>query len=169
MFNNAKLLRQQQQKAESEITKMVAVMGTLALNHYTKTFRDQGFDGNKWVPRKINIENPIARPTKLGDMGGYRKRPERKRDTRQRALLILSGNLRRSLFKVRISRYSIKIGSPLKYALIHNEGGVIKHPAKGEKPAWQIHIPRRKFVGYSRVLNRQIIEKLDYKIKLLFK
>lgn len=99
-FNNAKILKAQQKKAEQAIRGMVTVMGNDALNHFEQSFRDQGFTDDslqRWKARK-------------------------KRARAGRAILTKTGRLRRSLKKSKQGRYAIQISSNVIYANVHNEG-----------------------------------------------
>lgn len=99
-FNNAKILKAHQKKAEQAIRGMVTVMGNDALNHFEQSFRDQGFTDDsleRWKGRK-------------------------KREREGRAILTKTGRLRRSLKKKMHNRYAIIISSNVVYAPVHNEG-----------------------------------------------
>lgn len=169
IYNNAKLVENKKRQVVKAIDDCVKIMGVEAVKFSINSFREQGWNGEKWVPRKIDIENPIARPDSLGNMEGYKRRTTRTSDNRQRAILVLSGNLKRSIFNKRIGKFTQLILSPLKYANIHNEGGVVTHPAKGDRPSWKINIPRRRFVGYSKIMANIIKNKLDKRIVNVFR
>jgi phage gpG-like protein len=111
------------------------IAGTEAVNFYTKNFTKQGFDDNgveKWKPRKR----------------------ERTRDS-GRAILVKSGNFRRSLLKKRAGKLAVYIVSPLPYAKRHNEG------LDG--------MPKRQVVGSSKKLNKDILSKLDKRMQQIFR
>lgn len=176
-FNEAKKIVKDMERVASEIKDMVTIMGVYAINHYKKSFRDEGFTDDslvRWQKRK------------------------KKRDDKGRGILTKSGRLRRSLVAKKMGRYAVRINSNVPYAVIHNEGGEINkefdrrilsfgdngHFAKTrtrkqrKQVSFQqqitinehkIRIPKRQFVGYSSVLSRKIEKKLDSKIKKVFK
>lgn len=136
MNKNAHILKEARKKAEKEIKGMVVIMGNDALNHYEGSFRNQGFTDESLVGWK------------------KRKRTERSRGG-NRAILTKTGRLRRSLKRMKIGQYAIKITSNVPYANIHNEGIG--------------RMPKRQFVGYSGKLNRSLIKKFDSKIQSIFR
>lgn len=163
-------------KAEVEIKGMVTIMGVYAINHYKKSFINEGFTDEgliKWQSRK---------------------RLDRKRTTR--AILTQTGRLRRSLVAKNLGRYAVRITSNVPYAITHNEGLTINKKesnrtinfkisrdgrsrfSKANKANFQkdvtigahkIKMPKLQFVGYSAVLARKIELKLDSKIRKIFK
>lgn len=174
-FNNAKILRDAQKKAEAEIRRMVVEMGNTALNWYQKSWYLQGFQGE-----------------------GFEPWPKRKRRDAGRAILVKTGRLKRSLRKVGEGAYSVSIFTNVPYARIHNEGGAINKKAstsilsfnkagkftrqrtqrqrdrtsyqhKASIGAHSIQMPKRQFVGYSGRLNRELIRLFDNRIKSIFK
>lgn len=168
-----------------QLEKMVDGALTLAKNHFTNSFREQGFtDESKqaWQPRK---------------------RADRGRSKGNRAILVKSVRLRRSLRTRRISSLAGKILTDVPYAQIHNDGGIVYRRAhkrsstittkvsgssgfvngvwkkgrsktiklKGESfnvSSSTFKMPKRQFIGYSGKLNRQIIAFLDKNIKKQF-
>lgn len=129
---------------EDEIPAMVDAMGTIAKNHFVKSFRDQGFT----------------------DLGTVEKWPRRKTEKRlfngyvSRAILVQSGALRRSIRTQKLGRYAIAVKSDLPYAKIHNEG--LRGRAFGK---YQFTMPKRQFMGNSRTMEYKIGKKLDQIIK----
>lgn len=163
------------QMAEKTIADMVDTIGIYAINHYKKSFTNGGFTD----------ENLIS----------WQKR-KRSRDNDGRAILVKTGNLKRSLRYRKIGRYSVRIESNVAYAKTHNEGLSINKKSrkqtlnfkiskdgrsrfsKSKKANFQqevtiaahtIKMPKRQFVGYSGQLARKIELKLDSKIKKIFK
>lgn len=127
-----------------QLEKLVDAMGVLAVNHFTQSFRNQGFTDESlqmWKPRKR---------TERSRMGN-------------RAILVKSGRLRRSIRSKRFGFLSVKIYTDVLYAQIHNDG--LMGRAFGKYP---FKMPKRQFIGYSGVLNRKIIAKFDSKIKQIF-
>jgi phage gpG-like protein len=112
-------------------------LGTLAVNHFKQSFRDEGFtDGSlkKWRKRKNNV-----------DAG--------------RAVLVKSGDLRRSIKIKRASFKSIIVGTTgIPYATIHNEGGSTRF-AK---------MPKRQFIGDSRILEKKLKRRILRQIEKSF-
>lgn len=125
-----------------QLEKVVDAMGVLAVNHYTTSFRNQGFTDESlqaWKPRKR---------TERSRMGN-------------RAILVKSGRLRRSIRSKRFGVFSIKIYTDIPYASVHNNG---ERSGRGKG----FKMPKRQFIGYSGVLNRKIIAKMDVTIKKIF-
>lgn len=115
-------------------------VGNVAKNHYLKAFRDQGFTDDTLDPW-------TARKTK--------NRSDR-RNKRRRAILVDKGHLRRSIRVGRATWNRIEVGSyGVKYARFHNRG-------EGK-------LPRRQFVGASRVMNAQIRRLIQGEIKRALK
>lgn len=132
-------------------------ISTTAVNWFTQSFRKQGF-------------------TDAG-LKRWQKRSRRNRDT-GRAILVKTGDLKRSIRKKRVTFRRMSIQSSLPYAEIHNEGGTVKgtfkvkeHTRKirGKQRTIKAHnrtvnfeMPKRQFMGESEKLNRKTI-KLIYK------
>jgi len=103
----------------------------------------------RWEPRKGDFVNGISRLRK------------RERIRSGRAILVKSGALRRSLRKISKSRLSVTIISDLPYANVHNEG-----LTSGRS---RFKMKKREFVGYSEVLNKKLIRRIETGIKQVFK
>lgn len=83
-----------------------------------------------------------------------------------------SGRLKRSVRRLKVTRNSVTIGTDVPYAQIHNEGGVINQKinikahsrkrkgrteqVKAHKRKRQVTIPKRQFIGESKVLLRRL-------------
>ncbi len=120
--------------------KLPVAVGAIAKSHYLKSFRDQGFTDNTLSP------------------WAKRKRPNRsdRRNKANRAILVNRGHLRRSIRVVRAKWNRIEVGSTgIKYAKYHNQG-------KGR-------LPKRQFVGASKVMNRKIRARIRKDIKKTLK
>jgi len=118
------------------------LMKDMALEHFDNSFRNQGFTDigfQPWKPRKAEKRVVFL---------GSRKRARGKDSAANRAILIRSGRLRRSI-KARMAGKSIIFSSDLPYAQIHNEGG-----RAGRKLSAKI--PRRRFAGRSAMLEADI-------------
>jgi len=140
-FNEARKIIKDMQMAEKTIADMVDTMGIYAINHYKKSFTDGGFTDvsfKAWKQRK------------------------RSRDNEGRAILVKTGNLKRSLKYRKISKYSVRIESNVPYANVHNEG---LRSGRGRG----FTMPERQFVGYSERLSRKIELKLRSNIENIFK
>lgn len=154
------------------------IIGRMAVNFYVQSFRRSGFIDQRyerWPARKPAYDNG------------------RKRRGGNRALLIQSGRLRRSIRVVRMTNKSVTVGSDVPYAQIHNEGGTIRHPGgtpyivikgkvrfirkttatrranagqyvKRTKPH-MIAMPKRQFMGQSDVLNQRIMLNIKHAIE----
>lgn len=124
-------------KVKKNLSNALVIIANEAKNHFVKSFRDGGFTDNtlvKWKPRKSKS----------------------KRDT-GRAILVKTGDLRRSVKIKGINKSSLNIiiGSDLPYAKVHNDG--------------LSPMPKRKFIGNSNKLNKKIIVIIDKRIKSIFK
>lgn len=114
MANEARKIQQAQIRLQKQLKAFVSVMGTEAKNHFVKSFRNQGFEDEtikRWQSRKGEISGGIARV--------------RKKDKGSRAILVKSGDLRRSIRVISKNYDSVTLGSDLPYAQIHNDGGVV--------------------------------------------
>ena len=125
-----------EKKARTTLENAMVEIGNAAKSFFVENFRKQGFDDKnveKWKPRK-------------------------KADKRAgRAILVKTGDLRRSIIRNPANRaaLSIKISTDLVYAARHNNG------LKG--------MPKRQFMGDSYNLNERIkkiiVKRLDKTFK----
>ena len=135
--NQAQKLIDDLRKVESATNDFIRIMAIEAKNHFTNSFTDQGFTDKKlekWEPRKDD-------------------------DEPSRAILIKTGDLRKSI-KVERKGEGVEVSSDLPYAAIHNYGG--------EGMAWGKHkfkMPQRKFIGDSQVLIDKLLGILKRKLK----
>lgn len=132
-FTEHKKILKQIEAFKPQLNKIVDAAGVLAVNHFTKSFANQGFTDesiSRWQPRK---------------------RAERGKN---RAVLVKSGRLRRSLRSKRFGSLAVKIMTDVPYASVHNNG--------------EGRMPKRQFIGYSGQLNRKIIAFIDKNIKQQF-
>lgn len=153
------------------------IIGQEAVNFFKDNFTRQGWiDGgrvNKWKKRK---------PQRFGRGSSTRKR---------RALLIGTGRLRKSIRIVNWGQNFVNIGTDVKYAKIQNEGGIITQKVTPRQRAFfwrmfyttgnemyksmalsktiKIRIPKRKFMGSSTDLRRQIKRTIRLSILRAFK
>jgi phage gpG-like protein len=153
-FNEARKLANQLKKFDSQISDMVTIMGVEAKNHFTNSFRIQGFEDEtvkKWEPRERN---------------SYRTRGGTVVDDKSRGILIGKGTARlsRALQYRKMGKYKTMISTGgLKYAKIHNEGGMGRAFGK-----YSFKMKQRQFIGNSGKLNRKIINKIKSKINIIF-
>lgn len=114
MANEARKIQMAQVKLQKSLTAFITVMGTDAKNHFVKSFRNQGFtDENlrRWKARKGEISGGIAKVSK--------------KSKGSRAILVKSGDLRRSIRVVNKTINKVVLGSDLPYAQLHNDGGIV--------------------------------------------
>jgi len=152
MANEARKIQMAQIKLQKSLNDFVTIMGTDAKNHFVKSFRNQGFEDEtiqKWQPRKRK---------------SYRTRNGRVVDDTNRAILVKTGDLRRSIKVISKRYHSITLGSDLPYAQIHNDG--LMGMAYGKYP---FKMPKRQFIGHSRKLIDQLRNKLDKRIQNVFR
>ena len=141
-FAEHKKILKDLQVFKPQLEKVVDAMGVLAANHFTTSFRNQGFTDEtleRWQPRKR---------TERSRMGN-------------RAILVKTGRLRRSIRTKRFGLLAVKILTDVPYASVHNNG---ERSGRGRG----FKMPKRQFIGYSGVLNRKIIAKMDVTIKRIF-
>lgn len=141
-------------KVRSVLETSLIVLGNEAKNHFVNSFRLQGFEDKtvtKWQPRKKD-----TRRTRSGRIVN---------DT-NRAILVKSGDLRRSIRRESINPKALKvvIATDLVYARIHNEGLMGK--AWGKAP---FKMPKRQFIGASFVLNTKAKKAITKSLDKLFK
>ncbi len=120
---------------------MPKILGNMALNHFVKSFKDGGFTDKgfeKWQPRSRRA----------------------KRNT-GRALLVDTGRLKRGLKLSKATFDFIKIADAVPYAATHNDG-LRAGRGKGFK------MPKRKFVGDSYVLKRNIKQEIVKQLNNVF-
>lgn len=116
-------------------------VGNIAKNHFLDSFKKQGFVDNSLDPW-------AARKTK--------DKSDRRNPNSRRALLVKTGQLRRSIRVGRASWDRIEVGSfGIKYAARHNQG--------------LAGMPKRQFIGESGQMNRKIREKIRSEIKNAFR
>lgn len=112
-------------------------MGIQAVNHFRKSFRDEGF-----TDRNVSKWKAVKRSS--NGKGAARGRKILTGETKQLADSI----------GYRVSPRGVVITSGVRYAKIHNEGG-----SAGRNGASKI--PQRQFMGKSAVLNRLIAREIQ--------
>ncbi|WP_338813733.1 phage virion morphogenesis protein [Bernardetia sp. Wsw4-3y2] len=143
------------QKLENLKRTINPILANEALVFFQDNFRRQGFLDK-------SLENWKAR------------KPSASRN-KGRGILIDSGALRNSLRVVKVNNKSFVIGTNIKYAAIHNQGGKIdarvsvkghtrrgrtgRQKVKAHNRKMNLTIPQRKFLGSSYTLRKEL-EKL---------
>lgn len=120
-----------------------------AKNYFAASFRKQGWEDEglqKWQPRK-------------GQIGGGGLAKVSKKSSSGRAILVQSGDLRKSLCVEQADWGKVRISSDLPYSAIHNEG--LQGNAFGKH---KFKMPKRKFMGRSRKLHNQLKSLMENKI-----
>lgn len=143
--NQVYKLKLQKKEVEQKLTQLVSVMGVEAKNFYQKSFEKQGFTDRvleKWKKRKPRMRGGINI-----DAG--------------RAILVKSGDLRRSIRVISKTLTTVTVGSNLKYAPVHNLG-LRAGRGRGFK------MPKRQFMGESKKLDAIIRRKIQLAIKVIF-
>lgn len=173
MANQSDKIRNKIKQLDRELTQVTSAMGILAKNHFTKSFANQGFTNDSFTPwkrRKVkgSRRGRGFRSIKyegVGDEEGMmfsrRIKTVDVRSVKNRAILVQTGRLRRSINSRRTGQFQVTISTDVPYAKVHNEGG-----RSGRGRGFQM--PKRQFIGDSKVLNRQIEAKINQKIKTWF-
>lgn len=136
-----------EQKARKALENAVVEVGNTAKNFFVENFRKQGFDDKtvqRWKPRKRTT---------------YRTKSGRIVNDTTRAILVKTGDLRRSIIRVpNRSALNVKIQTDLIYAKVHNDG---LRAGRGKG----FIMPKRQFIGDSYNLNEKvkavIVKRLD--------
>lgn len=143
-FNEHKKISKKAEQMYVAVNALRTDLTKVAAKHFDYSFKNEGFTYNslwKWQERK---------------------RPDRQRHK----ILQKTGKLRRSIkSKVMTTKsgFEIRFKSDLVYAKIHNEGLMGK--AWGKHP---FKMPKRQFMGYSRVLDLRIKRIFDKRIPQIF-
>lgn len=151
-------------RLKQAISKLPQEVGLLVIRHSLQAFEKEELDGEKWKPRKDGSSG--------GDRGG------------RRALLVKSGILRRSLRIMAYSDTKVVVGTLVKYAGIHNQGGTTnpsvteksrkyfwalyeqtgnpkyKAMATTQKNSFKVEIPARPFLKMTPTLKRKVENKI---------
>ena len=154
-------------------------MGQVALNHFVKSFRDQGFTDENFEPWKRRKKKDSRRGrVRQGSAtysqevyspdGSLLRRTEKVTlnslvaSVKNRATLVKTGALRRSLRKTNIGKYRVRITSNLPYSRVHNEG-----LRAGRGGGFTMR--KRQFAGKSAIMDRKIKAKLHTRIRTIIK
>lgn len=130
-------IRRKAKKVKAETPRLIAGE---AVTHFKRSFRNQGFTDTRLDPwKKRKTSNAADRRTK-----------------KRRAILIDSGDLRRSTRTKRASFRTIQVGAyGVFYARFHNRGA-------GK-------LPKRQFIGSSKKLNLAIRELIRRRMEAALK
>lgn len=137
-------------------------LGNDAVNHFRNSFRQGGFEDQTLQPWELPERKQFTMKGKrkvytydVGKYWGGKRFNIYTRADRTRATLVQTGALRTSVRVLRTSPGEVVIGSDLKYAQIHNDGGKLKSGAT---------MPKRQFVGDSRKLTANMKKKISGEI-----
>jgi phage gpG-like protein len=139
--NAKKVFNKLQSNLEMAQVEVRREMGGIAIRHYKKSFEREGFNNVPFMHWKLL------------------KRPRTKYANRR--ILTRSGRLKNSLkYRTRIGKktYSVSVFSDLEYAAVHNEG-LMSGRGNGFK------MPKRRFIGYSKLLEKKLATRLLNKLK----
>lgn len=162
------------------------IIGTEAVNHFKKSFDDEGFTGSsldKWKPAKrtkpssqwygfqykARTRLPNNHPRRRKAKGPYKPRKPNPitnyspAATKRRTLTGQTGDLKESI-DYRRQGDKIVIYSDQPYADVHNRGGQIK--VFGKKT---VSLPQRQFIGDSPKLNAKITREIQRDLNRIFK
>jgi phage gpG-like protein len=141
-------LKEKSIAVDKAVKDMVKIAAKDAEVHFKKSFANEGFTDNtleRWQPRKGKINS-------LGAKAIGKK------------TLTKTGALRRSIMFKMYGGYSAIVYSNLPYSAIHNEGLTGKAWGKAT-----FKMPKRKFLGNSRILEKRTAAKFRAKILTAFK
>jgi phage gpG-like protein len=168
-------------RSSAELKRFMSILPNVAATEAVRMFQEnfnlEGFSDDKlvkWKPRK-------------------RASRSDKRNKKKRNILMQTGNLRRSIRKINVTSTTFTVGTDIKYARVHNEGGEIQHPGgtayivikrngvntsvfirndhvhkhKNVKrtKAHKITIPQRKYIGPSKRLDRWMVFHISKTLK----
>jgi phage gpG-like protein len=145
-------LKQAEQKARKAMEAAIVDVGNTAKVFFVSSFRKQGWDDKnvqKWKPRKRTT---------------YKTKSGKTVDDTTRAILVKTGDLRRSIIRDPANRaaLSIKIHSDLIYSRVHNDG---LRAGRGKG----FIMPKRQFMGDSYNLNEQVKKVIVKRLDKIFK
>ena len=170
-FAEHRKISQALKEFESKLNLMVMDMGNIALNQTLKTFRDQGYTDELFQPwkRRKNKDSKRGRGFRWERLAGDDDREGKKfkvkttdvRSVKNRATLIKSGDLRKSIRKKKRSMLSISIFSDLPYSGVHNEG-LMAGRGRGFK------MKERRMIGDSAIMRRLIGKSIGNRISKIF-
>ena len=132
-------------------------VGAVAVNFFKDGFRQGGFTDRSfkpWALPKRQIKNANGRYLHSGcahwDLKG--NHTGFTAADRKRAILVKSGKLRRSIQVTTAAWPTVKVGSPIKYAAVHNFG------LQAGSANARFTMPKREFIGESHMLAQTVNE-----------
>lgn len=134
--------------ADKAMDEALEIAANDAEQHFKKSFKDGGFNDNvleRWQPRKNQVFGGIART--------------RRNHPNTKPTLVGKKVLMNSIKKRRINGKKRILSSDLPYSAIHNEG--LMGRAWGK---YSFKMPKRKFLGNSRNLEKRTEAKIIAKI-----
>ena len=134
-------LAEDRKKFKADIKKILVIASNEAVNFFQDNFKRQGFLNRSTKPWKPRKKRDSGRGILIGKGGGEK----------------LFDSIARTGLSARKVTIGIK-GGPQKYASVHNFG-LRSGRGKGFK------MPKRQFMGESRVLNKKIVRLIKSRIK----
>ena len=131
-------LQKDLKRLHEEIKQFPRKAAYIVENHSHKAFASNSWDGKPWQKRKSKDSSDRNNPDK------------------PRALMTKTRTLQRSIKKTATPN-SVVISSNVKYAKIHNEGGVIKHPGGTPYLPFTSRFTARKTKGRIGNMKNQMI------------
>lgn len=171
MANSFDLLNKQQQ-VQKALRESVTLMANNAVNFFKDSFKKQG-----WMDGTLKL---------------WLKRKRNEKRNSNRAILVKTGRLRRSIRIAKQTALTATIGTDVPYARIHNEGGEITRHARSELfvrnrnkttkkfrkgvkagqgftfKEGKIKMPQRQYMGSSRTLTAQSQKILQKQLSTIF-
>lgn len=141
-------------KFEAALKRSRKQAGQSAVRHFRESFRNEGFTDeglDKWAQVQRKIPETSAYETAT-------------RAQRSRGILRGRGILANSVKVLNESGFKVTIGvAGLKYAAVHNDGAELSRSkifGRQTRKPFTVVIPKRQFIGNSRVLERKITTQL---------
>lgn len=102
MDNSTQIFNQMKRQFKQGMSTLPVVIGNEVVNWSKDSFKNQGFTDSRFMP--------------------WKKRQVNSKKNKGRAILVLTGRLKRSIRIVSLSKDSVAIGSDVPYAKAHNDG-----------------------------------------------
>lgn len=137
------------QRFKQTVDRLPVRLGATAVEYVHGNFLKQGFvdkTTHKWPARK-----------------------KADRNSKQRALLVQSGRLRRDVRVRSVNQSYVVVGTSLPYAAVHNEGGTINHPggtAYFVKNGETIWVSNRKAKSLETTRRRRLARTKPHRISM---
>lgn len=147
-------MRAQIKKFQQNLKRARNMAGNMAVRHFKESFRNEGFTDQsleKWTEVQRRIPGTLAYETATGA-------------ARTRGILRGKGIMVNSIKVLQSSEYKVVIGvAGVPYAPYHNDGAKWTQRKVFGKPmreAKAVEIPKRQFIGNSKVLEQNIDKRL---------